>query len=223
MEQLAEIQIKLHVPKGEKNTFGKFNYRKAEGIIAAFKALEVPNSTLTMSDKVVLVGNQLFMVSTATLTIGDDSTSCDGWAMHATQQKGMDAAQITGSTSSYARKYALSGLFAIDDSSDDPDSKDNRDTGNSQQRGNEFDQRDQGNWQNQNQNRTEAPDAALAEKLLGAIRNARNSAMIDSIRFDPNFTRDVTRLEKMNEKAGARVTFTLQEAIKRLEYEGADS
>lgn len=123
---LSEIQCKLNAPKNQRNDFGKYNYRKAEDIIAAFKSLQGGDETLTLSDDVVMVGDKLFVKSTATYSKGGESVSCIGWAMHALQKKGMDDAQITGSCSSYARKYALGGLFAIDDSDHDPDGMDNR-------------------------------------------------------------------------------------------------
>lgn len=126
---LAETQSKLNAPKDQRNNFGNYNYRTAEGIIAAFKALQCGDETLTLTDEVIAVGDRIFLKATATFSKGNNSISVDGWAMHAMQKKGMDEAQITGSCSSYARKYALCGLFAIDDSRDDPDTKDNRQSG----------------------------------------------------------------------------------------------
>ena len=123
---LADIQSKLNAPKNKNNDFGGYKYRNAEGIIAAYKGLAIADATLTMSDAVAVVGDQIFLTATATLTVDGDSVSTTGCAMHSITKKGMDAAQISGSASSYARKYALSGLFAIDDSVDDPDGKDNR-------------------------------------------------------------------------------------------------
>lgn len=123
---LAEIQRKLNAPKNQHNDYGNYNYRNAEGIIAAFKSIALDDETLVLSDEIVSVGDRIFLKSTATLTVSDQSISADGWAQHAANKKGMDEAQVTGSCSSYARKYALCGLFAIDDSDQDPDSKDNR-------------------------------------------------------------------------------------------------
>lgn len=125
-QALSEIQSKLHAPKNQRNDFGKYNYRNAEGIIAAFKECQNGNESLTLTDSVVVVGERIFLKATATFHCEGETVSVDGWAMHAMQKKGMDDAQITGSCSSYARKYALCGLFAIDDSEQDPDSKDNR-------------------------------------------------------------------------------------------------
>ncbi len=204
-EKLGEIQLSLNAPKDETNSFGGYKYRNAEGIIAAFKALGIEKSSLTMSDKVVLVGDKLFLVATATLTIEGDSINVDGWAMHATQKKGMDDAQITGSASSYARKYALCGLFAIDDSSVDPDTKDNR---------------NQGNQQNQNQGNAISPVEALARKMLDAINSAEDIDAINMISRNENFQMDLERVAKMNERTGAHIKFKLDEAIKRLQYEG---
>ena len=125
MENLSEIQQALKAPKDQRNDFGKYNYRTAEGIIHAFKSLGLRGANLTLSDDIKLVGEQIFVISTATLTVGEKAWTTTAGAMHPLQKKGMDASQITGAASSYARKYALNGLFAIDDSRDDPDQKDN--------------------------------------------------------------------------------------------------
>lgn len=124
---LADIQRQLKAPKDQNNSFGGYKYRNAEGIIHAFKDVAPDGVSLTMSDSITLVGDRVFLVATARLHMGGNIIAeAQGAAMHAVQKKGMDEAQITGACSSYARKYALCGLFAIDDSSADPDSKDNR-------------------------------------------------------------------------------------------------
>ena len=124
---LADIQRQLKAPKDQNNSFGGYKYRNAEGIIHAFKEVAPEGVSLTMSDSITLVGDRVFLVATARLhRDGNTIAEAQGAAMHAMQRKGMDEAQITGSCSSYARKYALCGLFAIDDSSADPDGKDNR-------------------------------------------------------------------------------------------------
>ncbi len=121
---LAEIQAKIKAPKDKENTFGKYKYRNAESILAAFKDVQPEGVALMMSDEVQLVGSRLFLVATVSLFHGDKLiVQAKSAAMHALEKKGMDDAQITGACSSYARKYALCGLFAIDDSTDDPDSK----------------------------------------------------------------------------------------------------
>lgn len=124
-ETLAEIQHKMRVPKDKDNSFGGYKYRNAEGILAAFKGLGIEGAALTLSDTVSEVAGQVFVTATARLDIGGESVTAQGHAMHPLQKKGMDASQITGSASSYARKYALCGLFAVEDESQDPDSRDN--------------------------------------------------------------------------------------------------
>lgn len=126
-EALAAVQAKIHAPKDQRNDFGKYNYRNAEGIIAAFKAVAPEGAALTMTDRIEAIGDRLFLVSTAAFHWAGETITSESAAMHALEKKGMDSAQITGACSSYARKYALCGLLLIDDSTDDPDSRDNRD------------------------------------------------------------------------------------------------
>lgn len=124
---LSEIQARLKAPKDKKNDFGGYNYRNTEGILKAFKEIAPKGVSLVMTDEISEVAGRIFLTCTAMLYEGDKLIAeAKGAAMHAIQKKGMDDAQITGACSSYARKYALCGLFAIDDSADDPDSKDNR-------------------------------------------------------------------------------------------------
>lgn len=125
-EKLEGIQAEMRAPKNKTNTFGKYQYRNAEGILAAFKGLGIGGAVLTCTDTLQEVAGQIFVTAEAKLTIGGESVSCFGHAMHALQKKGADAAQITGMASSYARKYALNGLFIIEDESQDPDSIDQR-------------------------------------------------------------------------------------------------
>ncbi|MDQ5946946.1 MAG: hypothetical protein QG619_2377 [Pseudomonadota bacterium] len=123
---LATIQRGLKAPKDKENKFGGYNYRNAESILRAFKEVQPEGVSLTMSDAITLIGDRLFLTATVKLHHGGNIIAeAQGAAMHALAKKGMDDAQITGACSSYARKYALCGLFAIDDSTDDPDSKDN--------------------------------------------------------------------------------------------------
>lgn len=128
MKELITIQSKLKAPKGQYNRFGKFNYRSAEDILEAVKPLLLElNCTLTISDDMVLVGDRIYVKSTAVLKneSGDIETTT-AFAREEEEKKGMDASQITGASSSYARKYALNGLFCIDDTKDaDAQNKDN--------------------------------------------------------------------------------------------------
>jgi len=117
---LVKIQAELKAPKNQTNAFGKYKYRSAEDIVEAVKPiLSKYGTALVITDEVVQVGDRIYVKATATLLDGtDDSISVSGWAREEEVKKGMDSAQITGSASSYARKYALNGLLAIDDTKD---------------------------------------------------------------------------------------------------------
>lgn len=125
---LSKIQTELNAPKNQYNNFGKYKYRALEDITDALKPhLKEYNYSLIMSDTIEFIGDRVYVKATATLY---DETmkviaSNSAYAREELSKKGMDAAQLTGATSSYARKYALNGLFAIDDSKD-ADHQDNR-------------------------------------------------------------------------------------------------
>lgn len=118
MNILNKIQKELKAPKSQHNSFGKYNYRNVEDILEAVKPLLVDTVTLTLSDKMVQVGDRYYIEATATLSEDDKKTVVTAYAREPLEQKGMNEAQITGSASSYARKYALNGLFCIDDTKD---------------------------------------------------------------------------------------------------------
>lgn len=120
MKELIQIQKKLNAPKGQYNSFGKYKYRSCEDILAAVKPLLAETeTTLTLHDEMLLVGNRYYVKATATLTSKDGLTvQTTAFAREEDAKKGMDASQVTGAASSYARKYALNGLFAIDDTKD---------------------------------------------------------------------------------------------------------
>ena len=120
-EKLMHIQEELKAPKNLKNTFGGYNYRSAENILEALKPLLVKyGATVTITDMIVQVGERAYVNSTATIydIDGDNKISVEAYAREAETKKGMDDAQVTGATSSYARKYALNGLFLLDDTED---------------------------------------------------------------------------------------------------------
>jgi hypothetical protein len=123
MKTLNKIQKELKAPKGQKNTFGNYNYRSCEDILEAVKPL-LGDAVLTITDDIVQVGDRFYVKATATITEDEKSVSVSAFARESLDKKGMDSAQITGATSSYARKYALNGLFCIDDTKD-ADTKDN--------------------------------------------------------------------------------------------------
>lgn len=120
MKELVSIQQKLNAPKEQFNRFGGYKYRSCEDILAAVKPLLGENEcTLTITDEMVLIGNRIYVKAMAKLTNKDgQSETATAFAREEEIKKGMDAAQITGSASSYARKYALNGLLCIDDTKD---------------------------------------------------------------------------------------------------------
>ena len=127
-EKLREVQTQIKAPKNLYNTFGKYKYRNAEGILEAVKPfLGKYNLCLTLGDEIVQVGERYYIKATATLYdgAGSRSVSVSAYAREAALKKGMDDSQITGTASSYARKYALNGLFLLDDTKD-ADTDENR-------------------------------------------------------------------------------------------------
>jgi hypothetical protein len=129
--KLVNIQAELKAPKNQVNSFGKYKYRSAEDIIEAVKPILFKHKTaLLISDEIVQVADRVYVKATAMLI--DESNEelpvqVYGWAREEEVKKGMDAAQITGSASSYARKYALNGLFAIDDTKDSDATNEHKD------------------------------------------------------------------------------------------------
>lgn len=129
--KLVKIQAELKAPKNQMNAFGKYKYRSAEDIIEAVKPILFKNNcALLISDEIVQVADRVYVKATAML-IDENNEELPiqvyGWAREEEVKKGMDAAQITGSASSYARKYALNGLFAIDDTKDADSTNEHKD------------------------------------------------------------------------------------------------
>lgn len=114
---LLKIQKGLKAPKSQHNSFGKYNYRNCEDILEALKPL-LEGCTLTITDEVVMIGTRYYVKASASLWVGDESICVSSYAREDETKKGMDVSQITGAASSYARKYALNGLFLIDDTKD---------------------------------------------------------------------------------------------------------
>lgn len=125
-DKLAIVQANLNAPKGQLNKFANYNYRNCEDILGALKPLlKEQNCIVTLSDEIVITGNRIYVKATATFSDGQNEIKTTAFARESETKKGMDESQITGSASSYARKYALNGLFAIDDTKD-ADNFDNR-------------------------------------------------------------------------------------------------
>lgn len=125
IEKIVAIQSELKAPKGQYNSFGKYNYRSCEDILEGVKPLLAKHGlVLTIQDSIDLIGDRFYVKATATITDGKEQLSTSAYARESLDKKGIDASQVTGATSSYARKYALNGLLAIDDTKDD-DTMDN--------------------------------------------------------------------------------------------------
>lgn len=128
MSALTQIQRKLKANKDKQNAFGGYSYRNKEGILEAAKPLLAEhNAAITISEELVNLGERFYIKATAHLHAHGGSVTSTAYAREAANKKGMDEAQITGAASSYAGKYALCNLLAIDDSSDDPDANNDHD------------------------------------------------------------------------------------------------
>jgi hypothetical protein len=122
MKKLIQVQNELKVPKGNVNKFGNYKYRSAEDILEAVKPILLKHDCLlTLTDNIQAIGSKLYLVATATILSEEKSLSVTGLA-ELSEHKGMSAEQCTGTASSYARKYALNGLFLIDETEADADS-----------------------------------------------------------------------------------------------------
>ena len=174
MCKLTEIQHRLKAPKGQYNSFGKYKYRSCEDILEAVKPiLNEVGCFLTLSDEIQLVGDRYYIKATARLQGPDTDVTCTAYAREDLDKKGMDGSQITGTASSYARKYALNGLFCIDDTKD----------------------ADTDEYANQNRKSNPAPlSAPKSNKEMMHQGHAKWQAMLDSILAGK------TTLEKVKEK-----------------------
>lgn len=181
MKELITIQSELKAPKSQFNKFGGYKYRKAEDILEAVKPLLAKQKcTLTITDDVVLIGNRFYVKATA--TIKNEKSECEtttGWAREEETKKGMDGSQITGASSSYARKYALNGLFAIDDNAD-------YDTTNTGQQDNVHHQTAQQTAQTQQQSQETAQAAQpqyYSDNLAEALEMIKRCVNRDNIKW----------------------------------------
>lgn len=195
--RLAIIQHTLNAPKGQYNNFGKYHYRSCEDILEGVKPL-LDGLFLSISDEIVLIGDRYYVKSTATITDGETSHSATAMAREALDKKGMDEAQITGATSSYARKYCLNGLFGIDDSKD-ADSNEHKQ------------QQNNANPQQQQQKPKPAPDAALAAFTEAAMKKATLEELKQA------FAKAWQMLDGTPEQAKAKEVYE----IRKSELEGA--
>lgn len=195
--RLATIQHTLNAPKGQYNNFGKYHYRSCEDILEGVKPL-LDGLFLSISDEIVLIGDRYYVKSTATITDGETSHSATAMAREALDKKGMDEAQITGATSSYARKYCLNGLFGIDDSKD-ADSNEHKQ------------QQNNAKPHQQQQKPKPAPDAALAAFTEAAMKKATLEELKQA------FAKAWQMLDGTPEQAKAKEVYE----IRKSELEGA--
>lgn len=118
-EKVTRVQSELKAPKGQYNSFGKYRYRSQEDILEAVKPILAKYGLfINVSDEIVMIGERYYIKATATIGDGANSISTNAYARESAEKKGMDESQVTGTASSYARKYALNGLLAIDDTKD---------------------------------------------------------------------------------------------------------
>lgn len=118
-ERFLNLMSELKAPKNQYNKFGKYNYRSSEDILEAVKPLALKYQLIpNLTDELVIIGNRYYIKATASITDGKETFSATGYAREEENKKGMDGSQITGTASSYARKYAMNGLYQIDDSKD---------------------------------------------------------------------------------------------------------
>lgn len=118
-DKLIAVQGALKAPKGQYNSFGRYHFRSCENILEAVKPLLVEHGLLlTIADDIIMVGERIYVKAIATIRHGEEFLQSVAFAREEETKKGMDASQVTGAASSYARKYALNGLFCIDDTKD---------------------------------------------------------------------------------------------------------
>lgn len=177
---LLQIQVELKAPKNQYNKFGRYNYRSTEDILSAVKPLLAKyGDDLDLSDEPVLIGEWHYIKATATFTDKDQKkTIVTGYAREAERKKGMDESQITGTASSYARKYALNGLFLIDDTKDADSGEYQRQNNNQKpsQRQNQPQANNYGRSQQQNQPARQNQNAA-GQAVTTSLENKYKAAV----------------------------------------------
>lgn len=186
--KLLNVQKELKAPKGQYNNFGKYKYRSAEDILEAVKPLNAENGLLlTIKDDIELIGDRYYIKATAKITDGTDVHEVTAYARESLNKKGMDESQITGTASSYARKYALNGLYLIDDTKD-------ADTDEYAQQANKGGYN--GNKQaNNNQQQKMASDEEMKllsdkTKQLAELTNMAFDKVVEQLNITPQMTRE---------------------------------
>lgn len=222
--KLSKVQEKLYAPKDKTNDFGKFSYRNAEDILRAVKPLLANEGlAVTMTDNVENVGNRFYVKSTANVTESKtgESVSVTAWAREPEMRKGMDAAQVTGSSTSYARKYALCGLFAIDDGTQDIDIADNRteeqkqrDKEEQERKEREKKQREKKQQEQKQQAKKAAPGDTTERATVSEIKTY--VSLLKSKGLDPNQFTDVLFHRTVNELRKDQINATINSTDKAI-------
>lgn len=179
-EKLLKIQSSISVPKNQHNKFGNYDYRSCEDILSVLKPLLTQNKcTVTVNDNLVFIGNRYYIKATATLIDceGGESISNESYAREEESKKGMDSSQITGTASSYARKYALNGLLLLDDVKD-ADTNENQQQ-NQNQRSNKSQQQNQNTEGANKGSKSGTQKKAIDGKTLDALKKRFAENRID--------------------------------------------
>lgn len=189
MKELIEIQSVLNAPKSRFNSFGNYKYRSCEDILDALKPLlKQHECTLTITDSIQLIGERYYVMATAKITNSEGKAqSATAFAREEESKKGMDSAQITGSASSYARKYALNGLFLIDDVAD-PDTQNNSDKQTEKPK---------------QQANAEPKKQISVEEAIILVKNAKTSAEVMKIWVDNKEIQGIPEFKEEVSKIGA--------------------
>lgn len=198
-EKLSCIQQEMKAPKNLRNTFGNYNYRNAESILEAFKPFESKYKVgLTLTDKVEIIGDRIYITAGARLfdCESDEDVTVLASAREAAEKKGMDAAQVTGATSSYARKYALNGLFLLDDTKD-PDTDEYQKESQSRSEG----QKKASSKGKAQQAQQEPTEELVSDKDIAVLRETFKSKGIDEA-----FVIGLYKIEKLEGMSKSKYT-----------------
>lgn len=190
---LMAVQAELKAPKNQHNSFGKYDYRSAEDIIEAVKPLLKDNGLfLNMSDDIVLIGDRYYVKATVKVVdvVTGESVQTSALAREAAQKKGMDESQVTGTASSYARKYALNGLFAIDDNRDADTDEYARQT--SQNAAGARSTRNAGNYKGNTDNIRHKAMQGLAAEMKRLGMTGEEVSALCGLKFGKTNSRDLT-------------------------------
>jgi len=209
MEKLTRIQAELKAPKKQYNSFGKYNYRSCEDILDALKPLlDRYNASVIISDDIVLVGTRFYVKATATFIDNEtgQQKSATAFAREPETKKGMDESQITGTASSYARKYCLNGLFLIDDTKD-ADTDENR----NEREGRQQKQPKQQKSQKPQEKEFDPNEVSEKQAKLNAVRSLCKQGKISEQAIINVFRQKKPNLQSIDELAENQLLWILKE------------